>query len=186
MDTKELIRSRSEMAVIGGAYDDRPEWLRTMPHAFEPYYLFLYLLARDMRPSVSLEIGTYLGTSACHLAAGNRDAVVATIDIERNCKDLIHRIAVEQDLRNLAAITARSTEYVSDGDINLLFIDGNHTYDDAHGEYLRFRKSVAPGGVILFDDISLNDEMRRMWAEVEEPKVELPRLHYTGFGAAFR
>jgi hypothetical protein len=68
--------------------------------------------------------------------------------------------------------------------IDLLFIDGLHEFDQAHQEYVLYRNHVRQGGLIFFDDLHINSGMDKLWELVPEPKLELPQLHYTGFGVA--
>lgn len=175
------------------ALDDRPEWLKAVPAATEPrekYYLFLHVLVRrysELRRC--LEIGTRQGTGALHLAHGLRDVPgsdVVTVDIEPGCKTLVEGIAAANGLKNLRAVTGDSNTVKVDGTFDLLFIDGFHDLVSSYGDYLRFRPQVRDGGLIVFDDTRLNPGMTVAWNSIVDPKVELPELHYMGFGVAMK
>lgn len=171
--------------------DERPGQLRALPYATDAdsaYYRFLYEWCRRSRPAVTLEIGTYLGGSAAHMAVGNPDGHVWTLDI--NPDAVRHADALE--LPNLTALlgdSGPSVDRVRDllpGPVDLLYIDGWHSFDQTFAEYQLYRPLVRPGGLMLFDDIDLQtatDEMQRFWTAVSEPKAKLDGLHHTGFGA---
>ena len=174
--------------------DPRPSWLRRMPGAADPraaYYLFLHLLTAE-RYGISrcLEIGTDGGTAAMHKARPGGHVV--TLDINPGCAPNVNGIAAYQELRvqGVTVDASRSDPRIIagqfDGPIVLLFIDGDHTYPSASGDYQRFGPLVRHGGYIVMDDTRLNDGMARAWQEVDEPKVELSELHYMGFGVAVR
>lgn len=176
--------------------DSRPAWLREMPgatHPGEPYYLFLFLLlAQESELNQCLEIGTRGGTSALHMAEGirrgGRAGRVATVDVEPGCKTLVEKTANLHGSPCVEAYTGDSTDpwFQIVGKFDLLFIDGDHSYAASRSDYLRFRKQLRPSGLILFDDTRLNDGLKQAWSEIEDEKLELPDLHYMGFGAAIR
>ncbi len=70
----------------------------------------------------------------------------------------------------------------------MLFIDTVHTAEQFAAELALFGPLVRPGGVILFDDIRINEGMSQ-WGggdNLKENKLELPEMHPTGFGVVFR
>ena len=55
--------------------------------------------------------------------------------------------------------------------IDFLFIDGDHTYEGARGDFESYSRLVAPGGLIGFHDIKRHPngrggEVYRLWAEI--------------------
>jgi diamine N-acetyltransferase len=165
--------------------DTRPAWLRELDtDATSVYYRYFYDLARALQPAVTFEIGTCEAKSAAHLAAGNPAGLVITLDIRASAKQFADRLA----LPNLVSILCNSLEapqqlrYVPM--IDVLFIDGDHRFEQSFREYALYRPFVKEGGLIFFDDIEISDEMRRLWDAIPDPKEALPKLHYTGFGVA--
>lgn len=170
--------------------DPRPEWLKAASDPAGLYYRFLYELSKpegEGHPRFAVEIGTYTGGSAAHMAAlGCR---VLTIDSNPNAA----RLAARFGMPNLEAVTSDSMAFIGDlasyPPIDILFIDGNHTFNQAYGEYEGYRRRVRDGGVILFDDLALpmaTREMEVLWEFIPDPKVRLDSLHSTGFGAAVK
>lgn len=79
---------------------------------------------------------------------------------------------------NTAALVRRAFD---DGPpIDLLFIDGDHSYDGAYLDWRVYRRLVRPGGVVAFHDIVDTPEMRgwghgvyRLWGEI---RSDIPLL----------
>lgn len=158
------------------------------------YYRFLYLLSAHMKARAGLEIGTYRGTSSIHIAGP--EARVVTIDINQDAAERVRKLGLDR----VTPITASSDLAMRDptelakvlalAPYDICFIDGDHTFNSAYGDYARCWPHVREGGVIVFDDIKQTmdgDEMRVFWDHVVDPKVELDWLHANaGFGAAIR
>jgi predicted O-methyltransferase YrrM len=170
--------------------DTRPKWLTAMPSASDNtarYYRFFHHLVEQFGPLRVLEIGTYAGTSACHLAYANTGGLVRTIDCDPAASSLAERC--KQLCRGLLdTVTADSLEYARTTMIHLaplpfdvLFIDGLHTAAQVSAEYVAYRPFVRDAGLIFFDDLDLGD-MGNFWNSVAYPKIRLDSLHYTGFG----
>jgi predicted O-methyltransferase YrrM len=174
--------------------DPRPIWLERMRETDSDqalYYRFLYELSKAIRPTWILETGTRLGLSAAQLAMGCPTAKVVTIDIDPNSKA---RFSSEESLKNLPNVIPITADSRKAKDLfppgcdrfGIIYLDSDHTYDVVSPEFKLYREMLAPGGVMVFDDIALNPEMKRFWSEVPQPKIELNFLHRlcgAGFGA---
>ncbi len=54
-----------------------------------------------------------------------------------------------------------------DGTLDLLFIDGDHTYEGALQDYHMYGPLVRPGGMIVVDDVNMGDErVTRAWNDM--------------------
>lgn len=175
--------------------DSRPDWLKKEVDEGDDvahYYRFLYEYARVESPPLMLETGTRHGHSAAHLAVGNPQGVVVTIDIEAEAKIEVDAFALP-NIRSITSDSVMAVDRVTDltlrapgAAFDLLFIDSAHFYAIASSEYLVYRPKLRHGALVLLDDIHINPEMERFWASIEDPKVELNFLHYMGFGIALK
>lgn len=164
--------------------DARPQWVRDNIEGADDichYYRFLYEVSRLSAPSVSVETGTRLGCSALQIAVGNPGGIVITVDVDPAAA---LRVA-DLNAKNILPITGDSSKVFEKvkgmvTEIDLLYIDSDHSFKTAMSEYTLYGSLVRKGGVMLFDDITINDEMKSFWMKVDGPKVELPHLH-TGF-----
>lgn len=131
------------------------------------------LAAQVPQGQAIVEIGSYKGKSSCYLAEGARNgngARVHCIDpwdlpgnLERSqypVNDPATREAFERQVEEMGlaeGITQRrafSLEAVKKwrAPIGLLFIDGDHRYSGALGDFQAWGRYVVQGGVVVFDD----------------------------------
>lgn len=100
-----------------------------------------------------VEIGTWSGRSACFLALGSQEAKrekIYSIDINPQIK---HDLIINQK-DYIEFITGNSKEIGKNWDrpIRLLFIDGDHSYEGAKGDFVLFEKHVIINGTIILHD----------------------------------
>lgn len=145
-----------------------------------PYYGFLYHLAKNFKPQNMLEIGTFLGAGVLHLIEGNPEAKIVCVDIELPRRDLLETnpniTLIQGDSRSVVDQVAQHAPF------ELIFIDSHHAYEQTSRELALYKTMFAEGAVVLFDDIWINDGMRRFWDELEYPKMAMPALNKFGFG----
>jgi predicted O-methyltransferase YrrM len=149
--------------------------------------LTLYLLASKLkRSSIAVEIGSFLGSSACFIALGlnrggrlycvdtwNNDAMDdptlpprdTFADFQRNTQDL-RRIIVP--LRGASISVAE----VFDARIDLLFIDGDHSYDGCLNDWVSWRRFLAPCAIVAFHDIGWADGVIKVVREHVSPRAK--------------
>jgi len=121
---------------------------------------YLYSCIKSMNESVCVEIGRYYGGSTAILLATG--AKVITID--NYCKDKTGSIEHEERLLKwfedvggtndkIKIIIADSTTYdTSDLDIDVLFIDGDHSYEGVSKDFNNWFGCLKIGGSIFFHD----------------------------------
>ncbi len=150
------------------------------------YYWYLNALVAVTKPKKVLELGRCLGTSTLFmLGALEPESVLISVDIEERASDLSHRA----DDPRLKVVVGNDLELSVFADIDLsgidfLFIDTDHTFDQATKEWELYRPLLAPNALVVFDDITMND-MGRFWSALECAKLETETTyHYTGFGLA--
>ena len=128
---------------------------------------FLYWLAGRVPPGGrALEVGSFKGRSSVFISAGlPRDARLACVDtwrndampydasadalpeFERNVSPYRHRIDI---LRGRSAEVAGTWKEP----VDLLFIDGDHSYEGCRDDIIAWRPFVKAGGMIAFHDSS--------------------------------
>ena len=161
------------------------------PHIYgrddsNPYYDFLYHLSMDVKPDLTVELGCCTGGSTSYLAAGTKGKVVSIdIFLQEGAKS---KLSVFPNIQLIGADTRdpQTAELISKmGEIDILFIDTDHTADQVAQEMNLFRPLMKKGGIILLDDIRVQSGLSRWWDELEEDKLEMPHLHWTSFGIVF-
>jgi predicted O-methyltransferase YrrM len=61
---------------------------------------------------------------------------------------------------------------LGENQVDLLFIDAGHTYDDVKQDFEMYSSLVAPGGLIAFHDVAVHPsstgcEVHRFWSEIK-------------------
>jgi predicted O-methyltransferase YrrM len=130
------------------------------------YYRFLSGLCRVVRARRVLEIGTDFGGSilAMRRAIDGADRTLVTVDISDASDEQLaghpEIVKIRGDCRGAETI-GRVIERLSPP-IDLLYIDTEHDFENTMASYAIYNSLLAPRHLV-FDDITLNDEMRRFW-----------------------
>ncbi len=153
-----------------------------------PYYRFLYHLASAMKPTLMVELGSYRGGSTAYTAKGAPACRLIAVepypqpeleDVLKQCPNIEWKkdISLSNEILNS----------VADQSVDLCFVDTVHTEEYAVPEYQAWAPKMKPGGVMLFDDITIDELMAGAWKKIQSldgrQKISLPSLHYSGFGA---
>lgn len=156
-----------------------------LPHADEPYYRFLYWLAKRMAFTTIIECGVYAGTGLAHLALGNglTETVVVGVDTDTD-----HIIDIVRKMQGVKLVHGDSVQYLSsfvDKSFHfaLFHLDTQHTPDQVQQE-LDQAIRISKRAIVCLDDIRINKEMGEWWdnLNVDGTKLEYPELHVTGYG----
>lgn len=158
----------------------------------QKYHQFLYLLCKFQEPDRVVELGTYRGEGAKYMGLGCPTAEVWTVDVNPNAKIVVE--TEDEIVPNVKAFTDNSINFVNDDyddePIDLLFIDANHDYSLTIMNYRLYSPLVPVGGIIVFDDWTLDAEMLRVKEELlQDPKLEIhefPKIHKTGWAVAIK
>lgn len=127
-------------------------------------------LASSPKVKTICEIGTYKGGSLFLLAqAAASDTLLISVDIEykdgrrriysKFAKPGQHIKCIKGDTHELSTIE-RIRRILRGRKIDLLFIDGDHSFFGVMNDYIRFSPLVSEGGVIVFHDVQMDSKMR--------------------------
>jgi len=140
-------------------------------NSFPNYFEFLYELVEGLKPKVVVEIGTHAGISASFLKGGYPGMELYTIDIDPESGWLIRDSSIIQ--------IKRDSKYALEDvpkEIDLLFIDGDHTLEGCQSDYDLYAPLVKKGGIILVDDIFGSEGVRDFWKNLGIGAV-IPGIH---------
>jgi predicted O-methyltransferase YrrM len=121
----------------------------------------LYRLVREERPTTVVEIGRYRGGSTFVIASALEQGTLHSYDIDvrqghpggeldRQLTSALERYGLEHRVR-LQVGDSRTAEPPA-GDIDVLFIDGDHTEAGVRADVERWSKLVRPRGHMLLHD----------------------------------
>lgn len=138
---------------------------------------FLYCLARNLKPKVVVEIGSFIGYSSICLAQAIEDNEIPDgmvyaidnflphinnpnlpMDIENPfelAQGNVKKAGLEHRVKFLKGFSSEIAQKLLSeiDDIDLLMIDGDHTYKGTIEDYNNFHFKVRRGGIIIFHDI---------------------------------
>lgn len=149
------------------------------------YYRFLKLLTAEFKPRLSVELGVSGGGGSLHMAMGYPGGKVVGIDIQ---DDHVNRITyIKRNYPNFEfmlhdSVTAAPKVFEKYGEVDLLFIDTDHTYGRTLAEFEAWKPYLSKNAIVCFDDIMRHhpDEEKSMedaWNKIKGHKVRYDHLH---------
>lgn len=178
--------------VLDTVLDLRPGWapyqLRALQHRAELSAVLAYL--DDRQPETVLELGTFLG-GTLYVWARALESVEQVVTVDKPVwTDLVHEgrrelfptfaADVRIDLVYGDSHDDRTVEAVADrlrGEVDLLFVDGDHTYEGVREDFETYRELLGGDGVVAFHDVRRHaaddDERRQRLAAVEDLTADL-------------
>jgi len=120
--------------------------------------IFLAECASKIQNGVIVEIGRRKGGSLLILCSHSPTSKVYSIDSQSKYDDSIVKLLkasdISRDRYKLIVEHSQSIHKWDCGDIDLLFIDGNHNFNAAYKDLLLWVPRVKPGGLVMMHDIS--------------------------------
>ncbi|MRG60547.1 class I SAM-dependent methyltransferase [Agromyces sp. CFH 90414] len=163
---------------------------------------FAFWLMDALRPRGVVELGTHYGFSCFVFAQaakrlGSTTAIRALDSWEGDDQAGFYGEEVYASVADVAQreypelVTlmrgwfSETRTLVADDSVDLLHIDGRHSYDDVSEDYEQWRSTVRDGGVILFHDIAETENGFGVWRLWEELSTKYPSFafaHSHGLG----
>ena len=166
------------------------------PGSWVSHIPFAMYLVSVLRPRLFVELGTHSGNSYCAFCQAVKDLNIDTkcyaVDTWKG--DMQAGFYKEEVMANLRAyheplysefsFLLQSTfddavASFSDGTIDLLHIDGLHTYDAVKHDFETWIPKLSTHGVVLFHDISERQKDFGVWKFWEEISAKYPFFSFT-------
>lgn len=152
------------------------------------YYRFMRLLAMEVRPGYSVELGVCGGGGSLHLAIGWPGGRVIGVDTAnlwpQNVAYVIDRCPNFDFWVMDSIAAAREAKDQGCYPVDILFLDTAHEYDHVWAEFRAWQPLLHPAGAIVLIDDLYRDRMLDAFGEFPGEKVRLDWLHdEAGFGA---
>jgi len=144
----------------------------------------LYLLAKERK--CMLEIGSYIGASACCFAASLKEAnsgKLICIDTWNNDSMTEGNRDTWQEFQDntssyithIVPIRGFSVDMVNEvatyvNSLDLLFIDGDHSYEGVKADLEAYKRFLRPGSIVVFHDSGWAEGVKRV---IEEDVMQL-------------
>lgn len=175
---------------------DSSTWLTHTPFAF--------FLISILKPKVVVELGVYKGQSYTAFCQA-----VKTLKLNTRCygidtwKGDIHLGEYEEEIYKelsnynqneysefsqlLRMTFNEALTHFKDGSIDLLHIDGSHSYEEVKEDFKSWLPKMSPAGVMVFHDTFIKDKdfgVWKLWEEVSQNYPSFEFVHSCGLGVA--
>ncbi len=161
------------------------------PNAWCGHLPFAAWLIRELQPRIFVELGTHTGNSYftfCQAVKESRlDTRCYAIDTwqgDEHAGSYSNEVFEKVNAHNQAYYAEFSRllrmlfddglAYFSDGSVDLLHIDGLHTYEAVKHDFDTWLPKMAPGGVVLFHDSNVRENEFGVWQLWEELQQRYP------------
>ena len=159
----------------------------------------LFELARDCTGKTFVEIGSYLGSSACFIAAGIRKA---ENEAKLYCMDTWQNDAMTEGQRDtFDEFTTNTKKYKniivplrgwsydtiteltkSEQQIDFLFLDGDHSYDACKKDWDLYRPLLQNNSIVILHDSGWSEGVQKVIKEDVTPCIknagQLPNMYW--------
>lgn len=131
-----------------------------------------------------IEIGSYRGRSLSMLAMALRgigsESMLISVDPHgeephnlAHCRLALTQLGEEKRLVQFACGSDQACKSLRPQSASLIFVDGNHAYDQVVNDFENYRELLAPGGCILFHDYGYGNHNGRAEADPDvRPAVD--------------
>jgi hypothetical protein len=171
------------------------------PNAWVGHMPFAYWLIETLRPAVFVELGTHTGNSYfsfCQSISENKTGTQAyAVDTWKGdghagfYEESVFKSVqlTNQDYEPFSTLLRTTfddaSEYFENKSIDLLHIDGLHTYEAVKHDFETWLPKMSNNGVILFHDTNVKHEsfgVSQLWSELSQRYNALEFYHSNGLG----
>jgi O-antigen biosynthesis protein len=178
----------------------KPE--RVTQSAWLEHAPFAYWLVEALRPRVFVELGTHTGFSYLTLCQAVARLELASTGFAidtwegdehtgRYGEEVLEELTAYHDGRYASfsrLVRSRFDDAVDsfeDGSVDLLHVDGSHTYEAVRHDFDTWRAKVSSRGIVLFHDTGVREAdfgVHRLWEELRRDHPAFEFVHGHGLG----
>lgn len=175
------------------------------PTAWGGHIPFLFVLMKILSPRTYVELGVHYGASFITACTAAKSLQIPTqlyaVDTWEGDKHagVYEGEPIYQELKAhlegsfdnfhlMRCLFIEARQKFKPGSIDLLHIDGLHTYDAVKNDFTTWLPAMASNGVIMFHDICVHERgfgVHQLWDELKEQFTTLEFHHSFGLGVLF-
>jgi len=204
-DYAKLVGRSNITALVSKSILLEADFLDTGSSPWVGHVPFAFWIIEQLKPRIFVELGTYYGLSYfsfCQSVLANgfstKCYAIDTWQGDEHGGFYGEEVFARTEARNRRLYHTFSQllrmpfddalTYFSDGTIDLLHIDGLHTYEAARHDFETWLPKLSYRGVILFHDINVRERSFGVWRLWEELSASYPHIefdHSHGLGVLF-
>ena len=171
-----------------------PERL-TLPSPWVEHIPFAFYIVSAIKPKKIIELGTYKGNSYCAFCQAVKELSLDTkcyaVDTWRGDKhggyfgdEILTELRQHHDVRYgtfselIQATFDDAVNQFLDNEIDLLHIDGLHTYEAVKHDFEMWHAKLSDSAVVLFHDIAVKENDFGVWKFWEEIRQAYPSFEF--------
>ena len=178
----------------------KADWLKLS--AWYGHVPFAFWLIENLQPKTFVELGTHYGVSFCAFNQAIQKLQLTTksyaIDTWKGDEhsglygeDVYTQLSAYHDQkygsfsRLVRSTFDRAVSHFPDNSIDLLHIDGLHTYEAVKHDYETWFAKLSDSSVVIFHDINVRERgfgVWKLWQELSQQYPHFSFLHYHGLG----
>jgi GT2 family glycosyltransferase/glycosyltransferase involved in cell wall biosynthesis/predicted O-methyltransferase YrrM len=168
---------------------------------------FAYDLVRNIKPGVIVELGTHKGTSLFSFCQAVKDGEIKTEinavdtwkgdqqagfygdEVFEEVKEIKNKYYKALRVKFWRMTFDEAVVQFEDNSIDVLHIDGLHTYEAVKHDFENWIKRIKPDGIVIFHDISVTRDdfgVYKLWRELKEKYQTMEFHHSYGLGVLFK
>jgi len=136
--------------------------------------LLLFKLVRKIQPGLVIELGTCIGISAAYQSAAqhlNGKGRLITIEGSEAIAGIAKKNIESLHLNHIEIFCGKFKEVLpgileKTSSVDYVFIDGHHDEQATIAYFELLLPHLSPGAIVVFDDISWSNGMRRAWRKI--------------------
>ena len=139
----------------------------------------LYKLINFLKCNTSIELGTSIGLNSLYMANANTKGKLISIEGSKSLIEFAIALAKKNNIQNTEFIHAKFDTVLPEilkkiNSLDLLYVDGNHTYDATLNYFKLALEKKSNTSVFIFDDIYWSPQMTKAWQAIQNhPAVTL-------------
>lgn len=147
----------------------------------------LYRLIEKIKPTTVLEMGSSLGLSTAYLSSACTSSKLISLEGDPKVAETARQLLRSLNIKNAEIITGNFTNTLDKAltslkAIDIVFIDGHHTYDATIKYYHQIKPYIHDDTLIIFDDVHWTEGMDRAWKEIRSREDVTASIDFFYFG----